>query len=188
MKNSDSHPTKKKKVWINIRNVIGNMSLNEHHSHSSNMKCHNLCTTSTPPTNMAKLLGLGRKCFLQSIKLNKSDFDNMITRFKYDIRVKYYVNEVLGENNQPIPKLYIKNNPNMPRATSTIEGALRRFEETLLQAFNSRKHINKNNITKLQENVLHYFRKNEEFIILLIDKNIGSCVINREEYLKQCIK
>ena len=81
-------PDKNKKAWINIRKVTENMSLNECHSHSSNMKCHNLCTTTPPPTNMAKLLGLGSKFCLQSRKLNKSYFDNVITRFKHDIRVK----------------------------------------------------------------------------------------------------
>ena len=126
---------------------MGNMSLNEYHSHSSNMKCHNLCTTTLPPTNMTKLLGLGSTFCLKSRKLNKLDFDNMIARFKCDVRAKYYVKEVLGESNQPMPKLCIKiNNPNVPRAPSTIEGSLRSFENTLLLSFSVRKHINKINI------------------------------------------
>ena len=36
--------------------------------------------------------------------------------------------------------------------------------------------------------MLHYFRKHEEFIMLLIDKKIVPCVMNRKENLKQCIK
>ena len=76
----------------------------------------------------------------------------------------------------------------MRRAKSTIEGVLRRSEKNLLHSFNSRKHVNTTNITKLKENILKYFRKHEEFIILLIDKKLGPYVINREEYLKQWIK
>ena len=44
---------KNKKIWFNIRRVIGGMKLTEHHSHSANMKCYNLCVTTPPPNNMA---------------------------------------------------------------------------------------------------------------------------------------
>ena len=42
-------PNIKPQVWEIIRRVIGDMILQEHHSHNSNMKCHDLCTIKSPP-------------------------------------------------------------------------------------------------------------------------------------------
>ena len=110
---------KDKKIWQYIRQTIGDMPLNEHHSHSSNMKCHNLCTTAQPPTNMEKLLVLGIKLFLQK---------SMMSRFNFDARVKCYVKHSLGERTHPMPKLCINaRNPNLPKAPSTIEESFLRF-------------------------------------------------------------
>ena len=46
--------------------------------------------------------------------------------------------------------------------------------------------MNKTNLTKRQENALHYFIMNDEHIILLTDKNLGPCVMSRTEHIKQC--
>ena len=73
------------------------------------------------------------------------------------------------------------NNQNIPNAPPTIEGALKRFEKALVHSFKLRQNNNSTNLTKLQENVLHYFRMHDEFIILSADKNLGPCVMNREE-------
>ena len=148
------------------------MSLQEYHSHSANMKCHNLCTSTPPPNNMAKLLGLGSKFCLQTKKLNKEDFKQMINRLKYDVRVKYFVKNVLRTNQEHMPKIYMKtNNQNIPNAPPTIEGALKRFEKALMNSFKLRQNNNNTNLTKLQENVLHYFRMHDELVILRRQKS-----------------
>ena len=89
---------------------IGSTTLNEHHSYSANIQCHNLFTSTSPAINIAKLLGLGRKFCLQSRNLNYKDLKATIERSKHDIRVKCLVKRVLGEQRDNItPSLCIKN-------------------------------------------------------------------------------
>jgi len=164
------------------------MTLREYHSHTSNMQYHDLYTTRPPPNNIAKLLGLGSKFCLQSRNLDQRKFDNMINRLKYNVRVKHFVNNVLGKSNQSMPKLYIKiQNPNISKAPALIEGALKRFKKSLRASFNSRRSFNSTNLTKLQTNILHYFPMHDEYIILLANKNLGPCVMNREVYIRECL-
>ena len=42
------------------------MTLAEYHSHKDNIKCQNLCTNAPHPTNIKKILRLGRKLHIQS--------------------------------------------------------------------------------------------------------------------------
>ena len=133
-------PSKNKKVWFNIRRVIGGTTLTEYHSYSTDLKCRNLCVTTPPPNRMAKLLGLGTNFCIQFKSLNHKNFKSMIEHFKNDVRVRHYVSNVLGDQQQDLLKLYIKIfNPNTPKATTPIEGALKRFEAALTRSFNNRK-------------------------------------------------
>ena len=43
-------------------------------------------------------------------------------------------------------------------------------------------------MTKLQQNALHYFKNHPEHIILQTDKNLGPCVMNRDDRISQCMK
>lgn len=76
---------------------------------------------------------------------------------------------------------------NIPNAPPVIEGALNRFEKALHSAFTSRDRKLGTNITKLQENALCYFQNHPEHIILLANKNLGPCVMNRSDYVKQVL-
>ena len=101
------------------------MPLKEHHSHRSNMKCHNLYRSAPHLTTMEKLVGLGSEFCLQLCKLNLKDFKSMTSRFENDKRVKYCVKHSLGKITRPMPKFHVKiNSLNLPKAPSTIEGAL----------------------------------------------------------------
>ena len=156
------------------------MALNEYHSHNESVKCHDLCTKKLPSTNMATLLGLGVKLWLQSKTIDMKKFKEMITRFKYGIRVKYYDISNHGHSDKPPPELCFKStSTNVLRAPSIIEGTLNYFEKALRIAVKSRKIFNRTNITKLQENILKYFQAYPEWIILQADKNLGPCVMNR---------
>ena len=76
----------------------------------------------------------------------------------------------------------------MPKAIPTIEGAMKRFEKVLTQSFNNRISFNSKNLTKTQENILHYLINSNEHIMLLANKNLGTCVMNRYDCIKQCIR
>ena len=95
-------------MWQNARDAIGNVTLEEHRSHNSNMKCHNLCTTKQPPLKHAKLLGLGAKLFIQTGRIHKDNLIATLKRFKYDDRVKHYVQTHIGYSDKTAPKLHIK--------------------------------------------------------------------------------
>ena len=84
-------PNVKITAWQNIKMVISKMTLTEYHSHNANMKCHDSCIHTPPPSNMAKLLGLGNKFCMQSKSVNEKQFYLMLERFRYDARVKNYV-------------------------------------------------------------------------------------------------
>ena len=98
------------------------------YSHSTNMKCHNLCITIQPLHNMAKLLGLGTTFCIQSKSLNYKNFTSMIERFKQDVRVRHCANNTLGDQQQDLPKHCITIfHSRMPKAPKPIEGTLKRF-------------------------------------------------------------
>ena len=97
------------------------------------MKYYNLCTTKPPPTNIAKLLELGSKFCYQIRNLNKTQFNEMINRLKYDIRVKHYVKNILRKTNDTMLKLYIKTkNPNIPDTPPLIEGAIKYLKKLFI--------------------------------------------------------
>ena len=183
-------PNRKLRVCQNVRNIIGGMTLTEYHSHNSNMKCHNLCASRKPPQTHAKLLGLGAKFCIQSRKLDQEALRRTIHRFRNDARVRYYVQTNIGHNDGETPTLCIKNTnyAKIPKAPAPIEGALVRFERAI-KTLCKRKNKTKNtNLTRLQQNVLHYFQNHPEFVILQADKNLGPCAMSRENYVSQCIK
>ena len=78
----------------------------------------------------------------------------------------------------------MKNNTlEIRKAIGLIEAGLRRFKLRIKVTFINKMKPKGINITKLQENILHYFQNYSEYIILLIDKNLGPCIINREDYI-----
>lgn len=117
-------------MWENARKVIGGMDLNEYHSHNANMQCPNLCATKPPPTNHAKLLGLGAKFCFQTRKLYEDKLNQTLKRFRYDVRVKSCVQTRIGWLDEEVPTLHIKNTDynKMPSAPTVIEGAASQFE------------------------------------------------------------
>ena len=138
--------------------------------------------------NIAMLLDLGSKLCVQNKKLNEKAFNIMINRFKHDARVKKCVQDFIGVCNKPAPDLCVKNtSTNFPLAPRNIEGASNRFAAAMKREFQSRNRNNSANLTKLQENVLHYFMNHREHSKLQTDKNLGPCVMDREECMNQCI-
>ena len=58
----------------------------------------------------------------------------------------------------------------------------------MLVLFKAKNKPKNTNLTKLQQNILHYFNNHPECVILQADKNSGPCVVNREDHISQCIK
>ena len=147
------------------------------------MKCHNLCTLKAPPLNHAKLLGLGAKFCIQSRRLDENKFIATMNRFRYDVRVKHFVQTHIGYNNKETPSLHIRNTnyERIPKAPAPIEGAVNRFQKTMLELFRQRNKPRNTNLTRLQQNILCYFQNHPEHTILQADQNLGPCIMNRED-------
>ena len=61
------------------------------------------------------------------------------------------------------------------------------FEKKLMIAVLNKKTFNSTNIKKLQENALKWFQSYPEHVVLQTDKNLGRCVMSRENFINQCI-
>ena len=178
-----------KPTWKNIREKIGNMTLKEYHSYNNNMACHDLTTTNRAPKTAPRLLGLGAGFCLQYKNIKKKDVSESLARFEEDIRTRYFVRELYGESDDEPPKLYLKN-PDWvpPRAIGPLEDVLKAFKNRILREFNKRRWNTGSNLTFIQNNILKYLRNHPEYQILLADKNLGPCIMNREEYIDQVLK
>ena len=104
------------------------------------------------------------------------------------MRVKRYVIAEHGVENKPVPMFYFKStSKSIPRVPNVIEGALKWFEITLRTSVSNRKTHNTTNITKFQEDMLKCFQSHPEYAILQTDKKLGPYIMNRENYIEQCI-
>ena len=92
-----------------------------------------------------------------------------------------------GINDRAQPKLCMKSTASIPNAPSTIKGALKRFEIMMKIPFNQRSTMLGSSIIKLKDNVLINLQDYKECIMLLTDKNLGPCVMNRYEWMRQFI-
>ena len=154
---------------------------------------HNLCTKLTPPDGIGLLLGLGLKFCIQSRRPNNISIDNTINRFTRDIRLKYLFagqeEENVHQKNTFNNKLYIKSDWQPPQAETDIENRIDNFKEELMNIRNS---INSNtktstNLTTIQQNLLIAVRKNNNFVILITDKNLGPAIMEREVYIDRML-
>lgn len=123
------------------------------------MKCHSLCAKKLPLVNHAKLLGLGAKFCIQTRKLHQDNLLTTLKRFACDVRVKHCVQTHMRCSDETAPKLCIKNTnyDKTPRVPPPIEEALKRFELLMLILFKAENKPKNSNLTKLQQNILHYF-------------------------------
>ena len=104
------------------------------------MKYYNYCTTKPPPLNIAILLGLGAKFYLQTKTLNYNKFKEIITYFKYNIQIKQYIMMIYSFNNKLLPELHIKSLPNnILRAPNIIKETMKRFKLYMTIAFENYK-------------------------------------------------
>ena len=87
------------------------MRLSTYYSKMNTNAFHNLCTTTAPPPNIGNLLSLGLKYCIKTPYPKKNSLTDAFTRFRRDIRLRYFF-EDNEEDNNPLdpfnPSLYIK--------------------------------------------------------------------------------
>jgi hypothetical protein len=116
----------------------------------------------------------------------------------YKIRTKHYLtqNNTNNKNNVDnassyISQIYVKlQGWNPPPAPITVENRLTDFEKLLekaIQKNKKRRKINATNLTQSQQKTLYTLKHNNDFIIMPTDKNLGPAIMNRDDYIKQCL-
>ena len=109
----------------------------------------------------------------------------------YKIRTKQYLLQNNNKNATPyIPQIYVKlKGWYPPPAPIDIENKLTTFEKLLKQTIHEKQKRtpNFNNLTITQRRTLEALKNNKEFIILPTDKNLGPAIMNRDNYIKQCL-
>ena len=169
-------------LWKNLEDVIKNMTKLGYLHRPSQMSYHDLCRNKQPPKGIGLTLGLGLKFCIQTNtpppNLNKS-----YTRFINDVR-KRYIFAGIEQKDTP-KKLYIKSQWTPEKTDDHMEGRLNNFIYQIQKSKNEITKRNKTatNLTTLQQKHIKMLNKDEEFIILMADKNLGPCIMERGQYI-----
>jgi hypothetical protein len=147
------------------------------------LSIHNLCQHSTPPPNYRALLGLGLK-FCPIPKYTTSNLTPIKEKFERDI----YTKSFLAENNKAIPKLFIRSiwNPPIHLINSSLQRRTGIFLLRLKKLFKKEKI--RSNLLPHQRELMRSFRQMKKFIVIQADKNLGPCIIERDQYIKRALK
>jgi hypothetical protein len=170
------------------------MALNETehtlHLQPKSLLVHNLCNNYPPPSGTQQLLGLGLKYCVSTAKPNPN-LKQCLLKLAYRIRTKHWLLHQNPINTTPfIPQIYVKlKGWNPPPATSNTKHRMTEFEKKLKKAvnLNTKKTKNTSNLTYNQQQTLTKLRNDDNIIIMPTDKNLGPAVMNRNEYVEQCL-
>lgn len=87
------------------------------------------------------------------------------------------------------PKIYRQDKEWEPEAVSEeIEQALNEMECKLEQHIKNHKYYRTINLTRNQHDMIRRLRHNEDFIIVPSNKNLGPCILEREEYIARALQ
>ena len=173
----------KKPIWQNKKDCFNEMKLSTYYQNQGTIGYYNLTKKIKPLQDLELLLKIGRKFIPQrsraDIKLHQKNLD----RISEDIRTKY----MMRDSESEAPKLYCKN-PHWipPPAHPKLEEAISKFKEGIIQA-TTEKFINQpraTNLTLKQQNLLNTIREHLQLMIIGSDKNLGLCMIEREQHHK----
>jgi hypothetical protein len=179
-------------------NYNNSVQISEHNSYKKelnklqprNLSVHNLCIDNSIPPGTKDLLGLGLKFCLTTPKANPN-IKECLRQMAYKIRTKQYLKHNDKNNITPyIPQIYIKvQGWNPPPASLTIENRLTDFEKLISKTVHSQRQRSGNsyNLTPNQRQTLNKLKANANYIIMPTDKNLGPAIMNRNEYIKQCL-
>jgi hypothetical protein len=146
--------------------------------------CHNLCTVIQPPFNYRALLSLGLK-FIPKPRYTQSHKINTATiRFQRDIYVKMFMAHTVTE----IPRLYTRTEwtPNIRMVNYNLQDRVNSFNKRIHMLF--KKRMVRSNMLPYQRQILATFRNSKSHIVMNADKNLGPCVIERDQYIKRALQ
>jgi hypothetical protein len=169
------------------------MSPHEYYTRPGNMAFHNLCTTNaTPPPGTAALLGLGLKYCIEPPRPFQ-DLDSSMRRLRRDLRLHCHFNldtTTADDENEDdyIPRLYIPSKWQPPQAPSDFEFTFDNFDRLLTDERRSLPWTRRFNLSPSQRHVLSQLTNRPDLIVLPTDKNLGTCIIERNVYIQQALE
>ena len=175
-----------KEAWENKLDYVRQMTVEDYLSRPTNRACHNYCQSLSMPFGTRNLLGLGLK---YCVKHARPTFGLKITmeRFKSDVRRLHWFIENPPEEDDDNPRkytpgLYWKSTWDPPAATHKIERCLNRFETELKRRRSLHQKISLSNLTPYQWDLCNFLRKNNLYIVIEADKNLGGCILKLSLY------
>ena len=148
-----------------------------------NLAFHNLCDSKAPPPNLRSLLGLGLK-FCPSPRYTTHVTSNMLSRFRRDLYLKtFYAGK--SDDNQYNPRTHICGTwiPPWWNIPYHIRNRCTRFENAIKPLFP--KKFGRNNLLPHHRRALRYLRKQKDFIVVKLDKNLGTGLMQTDQYIKR---
>jgi len=176
-------------LWYNVEKRLGEMESAEYYSRPTNMACHNYLVENGLPPGTKSLLGLGLNYCLKPklIDTTEKTFD----RFTGDIRRKYAfsINPPEDTDGDYIKELYIKSDYEFPLASDVIEEALSDFQRVIQaeQAEIRARRKPKRNLTPAQWELIQFLKRNDMYIVVEADTNLGPCILDRIVYIRRGI-
>ena len=147
----------------------------------------NLCTTLKPPSNIqCLLLCLGLNfCLKPSHTTTHQSFQVSENWFIKDIYTKIFFSHFY--RNLYKKQLQFKSNWSPNSSTIPIELCVRiqQYTKHSQQYFYHQKHCS--NLTPYQQYLLQHLINNQRFIAVPADKNLGTCLLKREIYIRRAI-
>lgn len=174
--------------------MMGIMPLHDYYERPINQAFHDLTVTKTPHPNLRSLLGLGLKFIPTPFKTTPFSHLQLpgmgFAHLERSLRLRCF-HCATGE---PVPdpdynpKLHTPSlfEPPDKLFPQILKRRLRDFEIKLYQLFRPKKTIP--NITRQHRYTLEYLRSQTEFIVANCDKNLGIALIERDRYIKLCIR
>lgn len=156
----------------------------------TNMAFHDLTTRLKPPKNLRSLLGLSLK-FIPTPRSNvlwKQYERDILPRFSRDLEIKTYMADKIDDEstNEFNPRLYVRSTWKPPQHLfpfpTELSNRLATFKSELHRLVRPRQCPS--NLLPHQRKALKYLQKQEDFLVVQCDKNLGPAIIERQEYIQ----
>ena len=148
------------------------------------MVCHNLLQAAMP-SGTTNILGLGLNYCIKAIS-TKETIEKTFVRPGNDVRQIYVLQDMENDKDNCILSLYIKSEYKFDTAPVLLERALESFETAVKkkqQELRNRRSKLRRNLSQGSWNLIQNCRNTDEYIIVAGNKNLGPCIIFREDYI-----
>ena len=166
------------------------MTLREFIAMPCNHTCHKLLTTLPLPKGVPAAFGLGLD-YCHKASFPSNNITSTFKQYHTNMRCrKYWKDNPPEETDEETysPKLYISSGAVFDYAGEEIKDAIEAFETNVrrAQAQFNKKHAK--NISTRKYQLVISFRQHDRYIIIEADKNLGSCILERETYTRRALE